>query len=101
MNFNFTIIELEIHVWGLKFVTDLMQTLFDYTLESLVQNYFPGPAYLKNAAALEQQHSALLELLTPEQQALLEQLEIAEHRHNLMKLEAMFQATFTLARELG
>ncbi|MDO4315632.1 MAG: hypothetical protein Q4C45_07620 [Oscillospiraceae bacterium] len=82
-------------------MTGLMQTLFDYILDNLVENYLPGPPYLKNAAALETQDTALQKLLTPEQQAALEKLRAAEHRRDLMELEAMFQATWAVARELG
>lgn len=82
-------------------MTDLMQTLFDYILDNLVENYLPGPPYLKNAAALEAQDNALQKLLTPEQQAVLEKLQAAEHRRDLMELEAVFQATWAVARELA
>ena len=82
-------------------MTDLMQTLFDYILDNLVENYLPGPPYLKNAAALEAQDAALQKLLTPEQRAMLEKLQATEYRHDLMELEAMFQATWAVARELG
>lgn len=82
-------------------MTDAMQELFDYIQELRLEEYLPQKGYWRQANSAAKRESALLATCTPQQKKLLEQYQHAQFLIRQQELEAMFQAVWTVARELG
>lgn len=81
-------------------MTDLMETLYDYTLVSRFPAYLNTEACRGTDIPLTQHANTLCqELPQGLRQTFDKYLEAADERHEL-ELEAMFQAAFSVAREL-
>ena len=81
-------------------MTDLMQFLFDYTLENLMRDLLPREYHCRSQRLLETREQALLKTLTPEQWNLFDDYQSALNACSVSEHEAMFQATLALARSL-
>ncbi len=82
-------------------MTDSMNCLYSYLLESRIHDYLPGPAYLQLSIRSSAQESALRAALTPEQTALLETLQETRDCQAHMELQALFCAGWAVFRELA
>lgn len=82
-------------------MTDLMQIICDYLLENRYKEFLPREYYWHYTRLAEQQESTLLESLSAPQRDLLDQYESTRNLMHSRELEAMFQAAWHTARELG
>ena len=81
-------------------MTSLMQLLMDFTCTERLPRYLDHEAYELAKTAESKHLSALKEGLSPEHAAALERCQQAHEDRRALELEAMFQAAFSLAREL-
>ena len=72
----------------------LMQALFDYVIDYLLEKYCEKTAYAERARARDEVGRRLWEQLEGEQRDLLEQLQRAYDYTQMAELEAMFLAAF-------
>ena len=81
-------------------MTNLMQLLMDFTCTERLPRCLDHEAY-EASKALENKHlAALKEGLSGEHMASLERYQQAQEENRSLELEAMFQAGFSVAREL-
>lgn len=82
-------------------MTELMQAIYDQICESRYTEFLPREYYWHYTRLLERQEDDLQKTLTDEQKDLLEKYESTQGQMQLHELEAMFQAAWAAARELG
>ena len=82
-------------------MTDLMQTIYEYIEEACYREYLPREYYRHHQRVLEAADSALHDTLSEEQWRQLEKYTQTLTIRHAMELEAMFQAAWAAARELG
>lgn len=75
--------------------------LYDYVLDTSFPLGLRTPRYRSAERQAASLLDALRQTLSPEQQTLLEQYASAVQTQQLLELEAMFQAAFSLPGELG
>lgn len=75
--------------------------LYDYVLDTRFPLELRTPRYRSAERQAASLLDALRQTLSPEQQTLLEQYASAVQTQQLLELEAMFQAAFSLPGELG
>ena len=82
-------------------MTDVMQLLFDHTMETSFTNYLAGdPAYRQAKNLAVRLEDTLRRSLSPEGQDILEHYQDALAERQDRELEALFLAALDLAREL-
>ena len=79
----------------------LMEALFDYITDELLEKYCAQTAYAERAKARDEVGRRLWEQLPPDQKALLEQLQRAYDYTQMAELEAMFLASFDQCKSLA
>ena len=83
-------------------MTELMETLFLYAQEHRFLTYCnQETAYRESRHAIDRQETLLREALSKEQAHRLDDLMSELHAMQWIELEAMFQAGFSIAVELG
>ena len=82
-------------------MTDAMQVLFNYLQEGPYRAYLPSDYYWHGVRLLETREASLLEACFDRQRELLEQYQEAAACQYQLELEAMFQAAWTLSREMA
>lgn len=82
-------------------MTDLMQIICDYLQEHCYRDFLPREYYWHLTHLSEKQESNLLKTLSDSQRDLLDQYESTRNQMHSHELEAMFQAAWNAARELG
>lgn len=81
-------------------MTDLMQYLYDYTLENRFSHFLTGGEYRDCGVCIDRQREALHAQLPQEQWHMVEKFWDMREQQHAIELEAMFEATVSLAREL-
>ena len=82
-------------------MTDTMQALYRYTAEGRFSSYLTGADYREVCRVLDKLEQTLRQLLPAGERDLLSRLETARLEQRDLELEAMFQATLALSRELA
>lgn len=81
-------------------MTDALQALYDYTLESRFSAFLQGQNYRDAAELFSRRLDALCQLLPQERRNELDQLCYTLYAQRDLELQAMFQAAWHVAREL-
>ncbi len=81
-------------------MTALMKSIFEYITDYRYQNYLPQPTYQNYFNLLVEQEQALLDTCSAEQKEMLDACQTTFGEITCMELEAMFQASWAVAREL-
>lgn len=81
-------------------MTELIQLLYDYTLETSFSSNLKTAKYRMQETQTNQLSADLRRVLPPETLPLLEDYLHALEGRQLLELEAMFQAAFSLVKEL-
>lgn len=82
-------------------MSPLMQTICDYLCEYCLNRYIDGFVRNTCSAELDRLHNALSAALPESQRDLLDEYEGTLNLCSYIDIEAMFQAAFAAARELG
>lgn len=75
-------------------MNDVMQTLFNYILDTSLETYYKKTKYAEWSKKRDAVGRKLWEQLTPDQRTLLEELQQGYDRAEICELEAMFLAAF-------
>lgn len=81
-------------------MTELMQTLYDYTFRHLIPGLLTTDEYQGEQVLLDRRERAVLDALPESAQARFREFQDSHSICASLELEAMFQAALTLAREL-
>ena len=80
---------------------ELMQALFDYITDNLLEKYYGQTAFAERCAARDEIGRRLWEELPSEQKEQLEALQRAYDHAQMAELEAMFLASFDQCKSLA
>lgn len=81
-------------------MTELMQSLYDYTARCLLPGLLSGDEYRGEQVLLEQRGKRVVAALPETAEKAFRDLEDSHATCTDLELEAMFQATLALAREI-
>lgn len=82
-------------------MTESMRILFHYITEKRICDFLHAPCDRLYSDLAEEQESALLDTLTDTQKVLWNKWYDAQMAYNFLYEQALFQAAFALAKELG
>lgn len=82
-------------------MSDLMEVLYFHALEQRLGDFLPAGTDTLFGSLAEERETALAATLTPAQQTLWDQWRSASRSWDLLCEQALFQAAFSMARELG